>query len=464
MGAAMVAAPSLFANIKASAKDFRPNILLFFPDQHRYDWTGLNPDLPLRTPNLNQIAESGVHYSNAVCPSPLCAPSRACLASGKEYDRAGVINNGVNYPESQLTFYTMLRESGYHVMGCGKYDLRKPAMDWGRDGTHQVQGRNYLRMFGFSDGIDNSGKHDGINAYKSGAVCPYFDYLEQHELAGVHVSDFEQRPYPSFENTEPTPLAEHGYADNFIAQNGLDLIHRAPAGKPWFLQVNFNGPHEPMDVTERMKQRWEDVMFPQPVQNTQFSPEKHVEIRQNYAAMIENIDVWLGKYLDELEERGELENTLIVFSADHGEMLGDHNRWMKNVPYQPSVGVPLVISGPGVKSNEMIQSPTTTLDLTATFLDYAGISTPEFMDSRTLRPQLEGHSEASRKYVKSGLEEWRMVMNDRYKLIRGFDRHSKDRRVGQPGSLLFDMQKDPIESKNLAETKPEVVEDLSRLL
>jgi len=91
----------------------------------------------------------------------LCAPSRACLAAGKEYDRCGVGSNGDNYPVEQTTFYTLLRESGYHVMGCGKFDLRKPAKSWGCDGKHRVDGKCYLDLWGFSDGIDNGGKLDG---------------------------------------------------------------------------------------------------------------------------------------------------------------------------------------------------------------------------------------------------------------------------------------------------------------
>ncbi|MCP5119472.1 MAG: sulfatase-like hydrolase/transferase, partial [bacterium] len=98
-----------------------PNLLLLFPDQHRYDWVGATPEIPVRTPNLDRIAARGTTFTNAVCASPLCAPSRACLASGKEYDNAGVDDNGTNYPLDQTTYYSLLRDAGYHVMGCGKF-------------------------------------------------------------------------------------------------------------------------------------------------------------------------------------------------------------------------------------------------------------------------------------------------------------------------------------------------------
>ena len=119
--------------------------------------------------------------------------------------------------------------------------------------------------------------------------------------------------------------------------------------------------------------------------------------------MVENIDRWVGIYLDKLRERGELENTLVIFSSDHGEMLGDHNLWGKTQPYQPSVGVPLIVAGPGVKPRAPTDVLVTTLDFTATFLDYAGVSRPDDMDSRSLRPFLEDRTQTHREFVSFSL-------------------------------------------------------------
>ena len=98
-----------------SAAPVPPNILLVVPDQLRPDWTGLNPDIGVRTPHLNALAARGVNFENCYCASPLCAPSRACLAGGREYDRCGVPDNSLNYPLDQVTYYTLLRQAGYHV-------------------------------------------------------------------------------------------------------------------------------------------------------------------------------------------------------------------------------------------------------------------------------------------------------------------------------------------------------------
>ena len=121
--------------------------------------------------------------------------------------------------------------------------------------------------------------------------------------------------------------------------------------------------------------------FPPPDGSADIGARKHNEIRQNYSAMIENIDRWLGVYVEELKRRGEYDNTLIVYSSDHGEMLGDKDRWAKSVPWQPSVGVPLVIGGPGVRGAKVYEDPTTTMDLAATFVDYAGLPVPLQLDS-----------------------------------------------------------------------------------
>ncbi len=459
------AAVSVAFNAQGQTKS--PNILLFFPDQQRPDWTGLNKSLPIKTPNIQWLADNGAVFSDAVCPSPLCAPSRSAIATGKEYERCGVPTNGHDLQPGQLTFYQLLRESGYHVMGCGKFDLRKNAMDWGRDGKHIVNGRNYMKEWGFSDGIDNSGKHDGPRAYRSGSVCPYFDYLERSNLVKVHLDDFDKRPYPNFENTAPTPLPAHAYADNYIAANGFHLLRQAPKDSPWFLQVNFNGPHEPMDITTDMKQRWQYATFPQPHNNTDYPEEKHVEIRQNYTAMIENIDHWLGRFIDHLESTGQLENTLIIYSSDHGEMLGDHNRWMKQVPYKQSAGVPLVVSGLDVQKGLSNNKPATILDFAATFLDYADVETPADWDSTSLRPVLRGEENSNREYVKSGLNPWRMVMNEEYKLIKGFNPEWSSNKIGPPKDspvLLFDRRNDPWEENDISAENRNVVQELSELI
>jgi len=454
------AAASALGTLKA-ASGKRPNILFFFPDQHRYDWTSVNPRLDVRMPTLAALAKTGVAFRNAVVTSPLCAPSRACLASGKEYDRCGVRDNGEDYPVQQPTFYAMLRESGYHVMGCGKIDLHKKSYTWGLDGKH------LLPEWGFSDGIDNAGKMDAILSGEEHPQDPYMAFLEREGLRQMHIADFHQRAGHAYANTAPTPLPDRAYCDNWLAENGLRLLGAAPKTQPWFLVVNFTGPHSPEDITRSMERTCRGRDFPQPNQSTEFDAPTHVAIRQNYSAMVENIDRWMGAFLEAVRKRGDLENTLIVYSSDHGDMLGDHDRWGKTLPYHPSVGVPLVVSGPGVNPAGTSDALVSHIDLAGTFLEYAGIRPPKDMDSRSLVPLLSGKARHHREFVRSGLSKWRLVYDGKHKLIRGFDprvKRAQDTAApAAPPDILFDLESDPLENANIASSRGDVVEKLRRL-
>ncbi len=445
-----------------------PNILLFFPDQLRYDWTGANKNLALRTPHLDKLAARGTTFNNCCCASPLCAPSRACLAAGVEYDQCGVPGNAKNYPLDQVTHYSLLRDSGYHVMGCGKFDLHKPEPSWGIEGLHLIP------EWGFSTGIDSAGKWDAIRWGMEEPCDPYTYHLHTNGQAETHHKDFlKRREIGTFAATFPTPLAEEFYCDNWIGAQGVRLLREAPQDKPWYLAVNFAGPHEPVDITERMDALYHGVDFPQPNRSTEFTPEKHIAIRRNYAAMIENLDQWLGRFIGEIESRGDLDNTVIVFSSDHGEMLGDHNLWMKRLPQQGSVGVPLTVAGPRIRQGAVSDALASVMDLAATFLDYGGVEPPAHMDSRSLRPVLEGVSASHREFLLSGLDPWRCVTDGRLKLIRGYaggpavsnaDTKPYAEANESTAPMLFDIHEDPFENNNLAERSKTDVERLTGVL
>ena len=443
----------------------RPNVLLLLSDQHRPDWLGRNPEIPVPTPHMDGLAERGVDFARAIVPSPVCGPSRSCLASGMEYENCGVEVNREPYRAEIPTFYKHLRNSGYHTMACGKIDLHKGAA--GRS----LDGRRNMEPWGFSDMLVTAGKGGGYLGRPVGPKEPYYRYLASLDppLDRVCAEDIATRSEPRDQNwwgmTEPCPLDDEHYLDNFTARAGLDLLDRAPDGKPWFLVVNFNGPHPPMDITRSMERRYrgpERVIdaFPQPHHYAgAFPAEQHVRIRQNYAAMIENIDRWLGVYQKRLRERGELDSTVVVYSSDHGEMLGDHGRWGKSVPYQASVGVPLIVAGPGVAEGVLSDALVSQMDLAATFLDYAEAGVPGEMESRSLRPLLDRGAGGHRDYVRSALKSpqahagrFRMVQDGRYKLVEGFFEKA----------ALYDAEADPLETRNVADAKPDVVARLQR--
>jgi arylsulfatase A-like enzyme len=365
-------------------------------------------------------------------------------------------------------------------MACGKFDLGKPMEGWGPDGQQQHDGKCFVKIWGFSDAIDNAGKPAGARNYfkRPYRPDPYLAYLETKGLATIHMKDIRGRKVT---DSYPTPIPDEDYADNFIARTGLMLLDRAPKERPWFIQINFNGPHDPWDATKSMKERWKDVQFSPPNDihtPPKYPPEKMLGVWQNYAAAIENIDAWLGKYIEKLRDRGELDNTIIVYSSDHGEMLGDHGLVHKSQPYHPSVNVPLVVAGPGVVHRPLVKHPVGMLNLTATFLDYAMNGIPDqiqkSMDAVSLRAYWEGNSENLPKYVRSGFQQWRLVMRDRYKLITGYGarktfwqrvfRKKKNKIPTLKPEILFDLDHDPGENSNIAAENPEIVQELRQHL
>lgn len=435
------------------APSAQPNILLFLPDQHRPDWLGCNPDLPLRTPNLDRLAGRGIRFTNAFTPSPLCSPARACLATGRDYRRCGVRDNRQNTPLSLPTYYQHLRDAGYEVAGVGKFDLHKPDLNWGLDGS------NLLAEYGFTGGIDNEGKGDAITAYRDNGMSPkgpYMQFLKERGLAETHYAMYAPHMgKPGWLNFPAvTALPDDAYCDNWVAENGMRCLREFPRGRPWHLVVNFVGPHGPFDVTADMRSRWEHAEMPAPVDSDAPDTAGIATRRQNYAAMIENIDRHVGRMIELVAQRGELQNTLVVYSSDHGEMLGDHGRWGKSVWYTPSAGVPLIVAGPGISSPACSDALVSLHDLAATFLDYAGAAPLPDSDALSLRGVLEGRRAAHRDCLVSGLQEWNMVYDGRYKWVAG----------AGPAPLLFDVREDPNELQDVSRARPDVARRLDALL
>lgn len=483
------------------------NILFLFPDQHRGDWLPYppavfeqmgSPPLPLRMENLRSLMERGTTFTRAVTDSPLCAPARACLASGLRYDRCGVWNNNFCYPLAQPTCYSVLRDGGYQVAGVGKFDLHKPVMYWGKDGWIPP-----LEALGFTEAMDTEGKWDSFWASYKPPRGPYGQFLSDRGLLESHWRDYVRRYYDSAD-AEPTELPQDAYADDWVTDNALSALDGlTKREQPWFLMVNFSGPHDPWDITGDMKARWENVNFPIP-RDYRGDPAELVRVRQNYAAMLENIDRNIGKLLSALKAVGQYDDTVIVYASDHGEMLGDRNRYYKSVPYAPSVHIPLVMSGGGIRRNAICGELVQLSDLAATIAEFAGLSMPEGVDSRSLVPLASREDappvhafltsalyssvprpggryagyEAYEDYEKNmggkefidlfnqrlslpqrpvppvktkKIADWHCVITKKYKLIAYPDSDAAE---------LYDLEADPLEQHDVAASSPEIVRQL----
>jgi len=434
----------------------RPNFLFVLTDQHRPDWLGCEDKVPVRTPNIDALAARGTRFTQAHCPSPLCGPSRACLAAGVEYDACGVPNHKFDFDPARPTYYKLLRDAGYHVAVVGKIDLNKCSGDWGLDG------KKHLHEWGFTAGLEIAGGWDGISYLKDGSpVDPYMLYLQQQGVMQAHIDDFRRRG--NFKETYPCPLNDEEYQDSWIAARAMELMDECPTDRPWHLAVNFTGPHDPMDVTPDMHTWYRNppVDFPPPTNTTPTAHDQ--EVRRNYAAKIEVLDRWLGRFVERIKERGELENTVIIFTADHGEMLGDRGQWMKSRPWWQSVKIPMIFAGPGVPvavRNDL----TNLIDVGRTILDFAGVQPSAGMVSRPL------FNAPSREFIRSGLGPWRMVCDGKHKLIVGYESVTTDRHLhANPfdpdgPAMLFDVQADPFEQHDIAASRVDIVQKLRKQL
>jgi arylsulfatase A-like enzyme len=484
------------------------NILFLFPDQHRGDWLPYGEDvfksmgreqIPLKMDALSSLMENGVTFKNAITNSPLCVPARACLASGFEYKNCGVYNNDFCYPLDVKTFYTVLKDNGYNVGGTGKFDLHKPILYWGETGW-----LDQLARLGFTKAVDSEGKYDLIWSSFYTPRGPYSAFLHKEGLLREHAGDYVKRYFNTHE-IAPTSLPDYAYSDNWVGRNALTMLEDfAAQDKPWFLQVNFTGPHNPWDITASMRKRWKNTEFPLP---TGFEGDAvlNMQVCQNYAAMLENIDRNIGLFLEKLKDLKQLENTLIVYASDHGEMLGDKGRYFKSVPYRGALGIPLIISGPDVQKGVISDEPAELCDLAATFAEYGGGTLPAGRDGKSLLNTACGSDKILRDCQRAGLDntarynkpysdyleyegykkrqtddeyieefnkelqldvkgvsakkfafkkDWNCVISGDYKFIQYSTREKE----------LYDTRMDPWEMNNIAETSGDVVSVVEKLL
>jgi arylsulfatase A-like enzyme len=433
-----------------------PNLLFLFPDQWRGDWLGCaGTGIPVQTTTIDRLASFGMRFPNARTNSPLCAPARACLATGEYYPVEGVEGGQDDLPRGSPTFFSLLRNAGYRVATCGKNDLRKHAYLRGDEAAEP-----WLAEFGFTDIREHAGKRDAAVMAIENRADPYVQFLRDNRAIDDYLGDMAERDMLRTRERTVSGAAHRLpralYTDDFCGRNALALIEAMPLSSPWCLWVNFPGPHEPFDPPNDLLQRYNNVHFPDPIAPDPADPTDHQAVRRAYAAMMTGIDEWIGRILDAVSARGELEQTYVVFSSDHGEMLGDHGKWGKAVAYEGSLRIPLVIAGPGLRANAVSPALAELADIGATLLDAAGIAVPKNFAARSLLPVLQGRIDGAkyRSHQFAALGDWQAMILDRYKAVR-----QADGRV-----TMYDLATDPGELVDVAARVPRVAEFLGRWL
>ena len=448
-----------------SRKTDKPNVLFIMSDQHRYDYVETHEKAPeaLNTPNLRRLTEMGVNFPNCTVNAPVCAPSRIGLAAGIQPSRLGSLGNGSFYPTSIPTYYQQLRDHHYRVGCVGKLDLAKPD---GYNGRYGDRPRTYV--WGFTHPEECEGKmHAGKSATPIG---PYTNYLEEKGLLEKFHQDYRNRSSSGgwIKNGSYDSLLEtEDFEDTYIGRRSTEFIENIPDDFPWHLFVSFVGPHDPFDPPTEYGDKYRNAEMPVAIDDDMTGKpewvkkrvvnlsEEEVKItRQQYCAATELIDDQIGNMLDALEERGMLENTYIIYSSDHGEMLGDHGLYTKSLAYEASLRVPLIIAGPGIEGNRVSNELIELIDINPTICDLVGVPVLKDIDGQSIGRIVRGETESHRSETVSRLGSFTCIRTHSHKLIENSN-----------GFLeLYDLIEDPEELNNIADTEKTLVEELRSVM
>ncbi len=403
----------------------KPNIVFIFSDQHRGDALGCTGHPAVKTPNLDRIASEGVAFTRCFVNGPVCLPSRSCMMTGQYVREHGVWTNSfVPDVQSSPSNVRNVRDAGYHTAQIGKTHLED------------------LKIWGFNDTF----KLPGVHGSRSGET-PYSEYLDELGLLETHRAYMtasknrkeagEGAPWDS----PPCPLPSEAHLDSFCGRTAAEWIQSYRKDQPFYLQVLFPGPHDPFDSPTEYREMYDQDDMTDGIMHSPGEPippyvkrylfrrnmsemtvEQKKELLIRYYGKITLIDEAIGGIYKSLESTGQLDNTWIIYSSDHGEMAGDHRLGYKGVFYDASVHVPLVIRPPGGIEGWQSSGLTDVFDIVATILEVAGGGGLEGAESRSLLHQViagadDAGAQEGKGVVFSEVAGHTMVFDGRYKLV-----------------------------------------------
>ncbi|MBI2422423.1 MAG: arylsulfatase [Candidatus Hydrogenedentes bacterium] len=433
-------------NPTALAQTSRPNILLLMADQHRGDTLGIAGHPAAYTPNLDRIAREGAYFSHAYSTTPTCTPARAALLTGLQPWNHGLLGYskvGLRYP---VEMPQALRDAGYYTTGIGK--------------MHWHPQRN---LHGFHQTILDESGREATPEFRSDyrawfkSAAPNLD----PDATGIGFNSYRAGVYALPEELHPTRWTA-GVAINFLES------YNQPG--PFFLKVSFARPHSPYDPPKRWMDHYNGAHIPAPaigewaaINATRDTPEDTLwcgdlgaetvrHSRQGYLATVSFVDEQIGRILAALEARGMLENTLILYTSDHGDMTGDHHLWRKGYPYEASARIPMLLRWPNAlldaPRGQIRTEPVEIRDILPTFLDAAGATVPQSLDGRSMLDLFRSGAPAWRQWIDlehdvcyDKRNHWSAVTDGNWKYIY----HAQD-----GAEQLFHLTRDPGELHNLA--------------
>lgn len=452
---------------EATLVERSPNILMICTDQQRADTLGSSGNSFVETPNIDRLASEGAQFTNAFVQSPICSPSRASFLTGRYPRTTGLRQNGQIIPPTERLLSRLLADEGYTAGLVGKFHMGPGAPEIAHTTEPRIDD-------GFSDfdwaqaPSDQWGMNSGYTRFLAEKGLTY--HTPPHEL-----SPWVKRGMPE-DATEAAWCATR--ASEFIERN---------AGRPWFYLANIFAPHHPFDPPERFLNRYLDRLDEIPLPDaldddlstkpsyqrtdsegaygqvqgflggfgkSQMRDIDHRMVKAAYWAMCDHVDQQVGRILAALEASGQADNTIVVYMSDHGEMMGDHNIYLKGPYfYDAAIRVPLIVRWPGKIKPKRYDGLYELLDLAPTLLEASGAGNYPGMQGKTTLGWLMDQADAevgsssvyceyynAMPYHKDPTAQLTMVRTETHKITVD---HAQD--TGE----LYDLTADPLEKLNL---------------
>ena len=433
----------LFTAIGQASMQAEPyNVLVIQTDEHHFKTLGCYGGRIVETPNIDWIAKNGAIATSFYATTPVCSPSRGALISGRYPQNTPVTNNNISLGDHVVTFAEVLRRKGYKTGYAGKWHL---------DGLGKPQWAP-IRKFGFDD-----------NRYMFNR-----GHWKKFEITndGPRVAAIKRgKPFYGVENAD-----KESFSTDWLANRTIDFINTNKA-KPFCYMVSFPDPHGPNTVRKPYDTMYKDVKVPIPVSvnkprsqtprwaagDPKITADTVRLLMPKYYGMIKCLDDNIGRILDALRENGQIDNTIIVFTSDHGDLCGEHGRLNKGVPYEGSARIPFLFYCPGkIPAGTIVNQALSCVDFVPTLFALTGDKLPKGVDGRDASALFRGSKNqwediAFIRSTSTG-KPWLAAITDRYKIIYSA--------LGDP--WLFDLKTDPDELHN-AFTKPNAQRIVKRL-
>lgn len=429
----------------------QPNIIFIICDQWRGDCLSVDGHPTLETPNLDSLARQGCRFSRAYSSSPSCIAARAALFTGMSPFQTGRSGYRDKVPWNYSRMLPqVLAEAGYQTHCSGK--------------THFYPQRKHC-------GFQSHESYEGSQNLDGRYVNDYREWLRD-KTGG----EFEEWDHGLNDNSwmcRPSQLPEHLHNNWWTMSRAIDFLRRRDRTRPYFLNISFHRPHPPIDPPQRYYDMYRDRPLAEvpvgdwrgevePVDAMATSggvlPQSMLDhSRRGYYAQLAHIDNMIGRLLVSFRNLQE-EEPWIIFTSDHGELLGDHHHFCKSLPYEGSARIPLIIKPPkqaGIPGVGCVSTPAVIEDLYPTILQMAGLEADSRLDSHSLLPVFEKqgaglqrelahaeHGAPSREY-----NFWHMLSDGRYKYIWW---------IADDREMLFDLEEDPGETRDLSQKQPDL--------